>query len=432
MKVYFFALILFFAGIMRAFPAQHEHSESMQMNTSTSLVDEFLMQQGSGTASNPSSSPMHMSMYEKNGWNLMFHNLVYFNYTNQSGPRGRDKFFSTNWFMVMANRPLGSGRLMIRAMLSLEPATVPDRSYPELFQTGETAFGRALVDGQHPHDLFMEIAAQYVHPLNERTLFHFYYAPVGDPAIGPVAYPHRVSAMELPQAPLSHHLQDSTHIVNNVLTAGIQSGPFQLQVSGFHGAEPGENRWDLDFGAIDSWSTRLQYSPDPDWSGQFSIGRLKKPEALEEGDIVRMTASATYNRPLSGGFWATSFIWGRNHKIPEKRNTNSYLVESVYQFQNRNYLTGRFEFVDKDELFVDSEDPYVLANDLENQVFKIKAFTAGYSRNFDLIKGFETGFGGNVTLYAKPSVLDPVYGKHPTGVYFYFRLRPGAHQHGHH
>ena len=81
--------------------------------------------------------------------------------TQQSGPRGGDKLFSTNWWMPMAQRKFGKGTLTIRTMLSFEPATVSDRRYPELFQQGETAFGRPIVDGQHPHDFFMELAALY-------------------------------------------------------------------------------------------------------------------------------------------------------------------------------------------------------------------------------------------------------------------------------
>ena len=106
-------------------------------------------------------------------------------------------------------------------MFSIEPATIGDRNYPELFQQGETAFGNPIVDGQHPHDFFMEVAALYDLPLSPHTLLSFYAAPIGDPAIGPTAYPHRQSASEDPIAALGHHQQDSTHIAFNVLTGGL-------------------------------------------------------------------------------------------------------------------------------------------------------------------------------------------------------------------
>ena len=157
----------------------------------------------------------------------------------------------------------------------------------------------------------------------------------------------------MPQATLSHHVQDSTHIANEVLTAALVRRSFRIEASGFHGAEPNENRWNIDYGAIDSWASRLTWTPGDNWTGQVSVGRLTHPEAAEPGDVVRSTASLTYNRPLTNGNWASSLIWGRNHKTAEQHNLNSYLAESVYQFKGMNYVTGRFELVDKDELFND-------------------------------------------------------------------------------
>src|SRR5919201_861363 len=146
-------------------------------------------------------------------------------------------------------------------MLSFDPATVSQRRYPELFQEGETAFGRPIIDGQHPHDLVMELAAIYDYRLGEKTALSFYAAPVGDPALGPVAYPHRMSAAENPIAPLGHHLEDSTHIVSDVVTLGVTHKNLRLEASGFHGREPDEYRWNIDTGKIDSWSTRLSFNP---------------------------------------------------------------------------------------------------------------------------------------------------------------------------
>src|SRR5262249_13008132 len=162
---------------------------------------------------------------------------------------------------------------------SLEPATVTGRRYPLLFQTGETAFGVPLVDAQHPHNLIMELGVHYIHQLTESAILDLYVAPVGDPALGPVAYPHRASAAELPQAPISHHWQDSTHISDDVVTLGVRYRRIKLEASGFHGAEPGENRWIIQSGAIDSWSTRLWFFPSRDWAAQVSVGRIAHPEA---------------------------------------------------------------------------------------------------------------------------------------------------------
>ena len=210
-------------------------------STSSSFVSFLQQHSTSGTDAEPVSTPSEMIMTKIAGWMLMFHGEVFLNDIQQSGPRGADKFFSTNWFMPMAQRKLGHGTLTLRTMLKpLEPATITERRYPELFQQGETAYGEPIVDGQHPHDFFMELAAMYDYPIGERTLLSLYAAPVGDPAFGPAAYPHRASASEDPVAPLGHHLEDSTHIANEVITVGITHRFVRVEASGFHGRGPDE------------------------------------------------------------------------------------------------------------------------------------------------------------------------------------------------
>ena len=226
-------------------------------------------------------------------WNLMFHGIGFVVDTQQTGPVGGDKLFSVNWVMAEASHSLAGGTFTVESMFSLEPATITQREYPELFQTGETAFGKPILDGQHPHNFFMELALRYSHPMTDKITWELYAAPVGDPSLGPVPYPHRVSAEELPQATLGHHLQDSTHISYDVISAGLRRGMFHLEASGFHGQEPGENRWTIGYGSIDSYSARLTLTPTANWSGQVSGGYLTKPEALETGNQIRTTASVT-------------------------------------------------------------------------------------------------------------------------------------------
>jgi hypothetical protein len=221
-------------GPMSVNSMSHEHA--------TSLIDAIELHGTSGTDVEPASTPHPMWMDERAGWQLMFHGNLFVNELQQTGPRGGDKFFSTNWFMPMAQHQLGPGKFTARVMLSLEPATVTERRYPELFQIGETAFGLPIVDGQHPHDFFMEIGAFYDWNLNSKNVLSFYAAPVGDPALGPVAYPHRTSASEDPIAALGHHMQDSTHIADEVVTVGYTYSIARIEVSGFHGREPNENR----------------------------------------------------------------------------------------------------------------------------------------------------------------------------------------------
>src|SRR5258708_29549932 len=115
------------------------------------------------------------------------------------------------------------------------------------------------------------------------------------PALGPPAFPHRISSSEDPIAVISHHLQDSTHIASNVFTAGITYRAVTLEASGFHGREPAENKWALNSGGIDSLSTRLTITPTPRWSGQFSIRRINQREFTHPlQPSLRTTSSLMY------------------------------------------------------------------------------------------------------------------------------------------
>jgi hypothetical protein len=398
---------------------------SMEM-TAGSLAEEIGNHDTSGTSVEPDSTPIPMLMTTRGAWTLMFHGVAFLSDIQQTGPRAHDKLFSVNWVMPMAQRRLGRGTLTLRTMLSLEPATITGRFYPLLFQQGETAYGRPLVDGQHPHNFFMEIAALYDVRLHGNTLLSFYAAPVGDPALGPTAFPHRASASEDPLATLGHHLQDSTHISYDVVTAGFTYKVARLEFSGFHGREPGENRWDIDVGRIDSWSTRLTVNPAPNWSGQYSIGRLKSPEQLNPNeDVLRMTASLMYNRPVAHGNWASALIWGRNLTLPQHEIYNSYLLESTLRFRQWNSIWGRVENVDRtNELLLDGnpEPPGFV----ESFLARVQAYTLGYDRDVHVIPHLSVAPGGQVTFYGVPGSLQSIYGAHPVGVAVFLRLRPSS------
>lgn len=407
--------------------AQHTQMPDMSM-PGMDPAGMFLMNLSSGTAVNPASWPMPMLMKPLGSWNTMYMAQGFINDTQQSGPRGGDKFFSTNWFMANAEHKLGkSGAFQVQLMLSLEPATVTDRRYPLLFQTGETAFGKPIVDGQHPHDFIMSLGFQYALSLGENTTLEFYFAPVGDPALGPIAYPHRASAMELPQATLAHHWQDSTHIANEVATVGIAYKKFKLEASGFYGTEPDEFRWDIDSGPMNSWSTRLWYFPGKNWAAQFSIGHLAHPEVLEPGDQTRSTASLAYSKSLPGGTWSSSFIWGRDHSTYTKRNLNSYTIESVLPIARKNFITGRIELVDKDELFAGQPEIEEFLDTFYGSTFRIGGYTIGYTRDFDIFRHVETGIGANLNLYSLPGAIKPYYGNHPIGGNLFLRFRLKGH-----
>jgi len=392
--------------------------------TPTTLIQEIENHTTSGTSAEPNSTPVPMLMTMKGGWTLMFHGVAFLNVQQQTGPRGAGKVFSTNWFMPMAQHRLGPGLFTARTMLSLEPATISGEYYPELFQQGETAYGRPIVDGQHPHDFFMEVAALYDLNLGERTLLSFYAAPVGDPAMGPTAYPHRASASEDPLAPLGHHLEDSTHIVDDVVTLGLTHGIARLEGSAFHGREPDEHRWNIDAGTIDSWSARLTVQPGQNWSAQYSFAHLTSPEQLQPNDnLQRMTASIMYNRPIANGNWASSLIWGRNRVIQTGLVWNGYLLESTLRFATRNYIWTRIENVDRTNELLLKNQPEP-PDFQENIIGRVQAYTAGYDRDIRVIPHLATALGGQLTLYSIPQRLIPIYGNHPAGVVLFLRVRP--------
>jgi len=402
-------------------PPEHDMSK-MQM-AGMNEAGGVLMNLTSGTSMSPESWAMPMEMVSADGWNFMFMGQAFLVDTQQTGPRGGDKFYSPNWGMFAAGHDVGRGSLLFDLMLSLDPATITERRYPELFQTGETAYGKPLVDAQHPHDFIMALGVHYAHPLGEGVTLELYFAPVGDPALGPVAFPHRASAAELPQAPISHHWQDSTHVSNEVVTAGLRYKKVRLEGSGFYGTEPDEFRWNIDHGPINSWSARLSVFPSRNWLAQVSMGRLTHPEMLLPGDVVRATASLEYTRPMQGSDWSTSLIWGRNHDTFDHRNSNAYLIESVAPYRGKNFFTGRAELVDKDELFLDDPDVEAFLDRTAGSTFRIGAYTAGYTRDIGVFHHAETGLGVNFTAYTTPPAIKPYYGQHPTGWNIFARVR---------
>ena len=375
--------------------------------------------EGSGTAWQPASVIAPEWMWMSGGWQWMAHGVIFADYNQQGGPRGEGKGESVNWGMLMEQHRLGGGTILFRQMFSAESLTSPHPGFPELFQTGETYHGEALVDHQHPHNVFAELSLFYTLPLAKWLSWEFYGGPSAEPALGPVTFIHRASASELPLAPLSHHLQDSTHTSFGVVTTGFVIDRVKLEASAFNGHEPNEERWSIQLGALDSWSGRVFVAPTNNWTAQYSIGRLEHPEALEPGNQIRQTASVEYNRPLAAGNWATTFIWGRVHKFPIDTNLNSYLLESTLNFRRRNYAFSRLELVDKDELFPQAQ---------VHPAYRIGAYTFGGVRDLIQNRAWQLGLGADVTFYSKPAMLDSSYGNNPVSFQIFLRMRPGRSQ----
>ncbi len=405
-----------------------QHDMSMQnmpgMNRSQpeSRIEQMELGFTSGTSWQAQSAPEHMWMRMWRDWTLMVHGNLFLEFNDQGGPRGAGKLQSENWLMLMEQRKIGRGTLQLRQMLSAEPLTAPHPGFPELFQTGETYHGVPLVDHQHPHDVFGEISAKYVLPLGENAAWTIYGGPAGEPALGPTAFLHRNSATEIPDAPLGHHLQDSTHISFGVVTTGITVKWIKLEGSVFNGREPDERRYNFDFGPMDSYSGRISLSPNKNWSAQYSAGRLIHPEALEPGDVIRQTASINYARPTANGSWETTLVWGRNHKIVPQTNQNSYLLESSLNFATKNYAFTRLELVDRDELFPEGGPVGI-------DSFRVGKYTFGSARDLVHDSNWQVALGADFSLYSKPAVLNPYYGVHPVSFRVFLRVRPGVMKH---
>lgn len=382
--------------------------------------------EGSGTSWMPDSTPVFAHHFMAGDWMLMLHYSVLAGYDDQWSDRGSRRFTSINWVMGMATHPLLAGEIELRSMLSLEPATAGGaKAIPLLLQSGETYGGQPLHDRQHPHDFFMEVAAMYRHPLAAGFGLELYAAPSGEPALGPTAFMHRMSAMLNPFPPIGHHWQDATHISFPVLTAGVYNRWLKLEGSLFHGREPDENRWNFDIGALDSWSARLSANPSSTTSFQISYGFLRSPESLQPAESLhRLTASAQYSAPiLDGGNLALTAIWGRNIA---QESSNSLLGEAQIDLDGGNVPFLRVEYVQKlsHELVVPGD---------EHIKFDVGTAVFGYAHRFRPFGSVVPVVGAAVNVGYVPDSLQPVYGTQwPVGAFVFVGIQPARMQMAHH
>jgi YHS domain-containing protein len=356
----------------------------------------------------------------------MAHENVFIPYLHESGDRGNDQFGSINWIMGMAQRNAGKGRVTFRGMFSAEPWTIRGCGYPDLLASGEQCKGEKIHDRQHPHDLLMEISAEYDAPLKGPLRWQVYGGPAGEPALGPVAYPHRVSATPNPLAPISHHWLDSTHITFGLVTTGVYANRWKAEASVFNGREPDEKRADFDFAALDSFSGRLWFLPTSKLALQVSAGRLTGAEASEDGgpgtDVTRATASATYHNAFrDNSIWATTVAWGRNEESGHA--SNALLIETSLTFDERHAWFGRFEIA--------SKTAHDLAVAETADAFTVAKLQGGYTRYFSAWQGLKPGVGASVSAGFVPERLEPVYGSRINpGFGVFVTMRPAAMMHG--
>jgi hypothetical protein len=398
----------------------HAGMDMVRMSMQGMLGSYPMRRDGSGTSWQPEATPPAGRMAMRGDWMTMTDGFVYLIADRQTGPRGDDKVFAQSMAMLMGQRRLGGGTLGLRGMVSLDPAAIGRRGYPLLGQTGETADGvTPLVDRQHPHDFFMELAASYSLPLGQSSSVFVYGGPVGEPALGPSAFMHRYSARRNPEAPLTHHWFDSSHITFGVVTVGGTLGPLKAEASAFNGREPDQSRWNIETRKFDSWSTRLTFNPTAKWSLQVSYGDLKRPEQLEpDTDIRRSTVSASYHRRLPLGEWQTTLAWGRNEKREpsETKKLDGWLLESTLAIAERHTVFTRLEQVNNDEL-IDGGSP------LAGQAFRVRKATLGYVYDFAKIGPATLGVGGLAGVIRVPSALDAVYGGSPRSYMAFLQAR---------
>jgi hypothetical protein len=403
-------------------PPEHHHQTSDHAGHQMGPML-FSPREASGTSWLPDVTPMYGIAQQAGRWELMWHGNAFGQLLYESGDRGDTQAGSINWIMGMARRELAGGQFGVRGMLSLEPATIGGCGYPNLLASGETCKGEPIHDRQHPHDLFMEAAVDYERRINGTLRWQAYAGLAGEPALGPVAFPHRLSAMPNPLAPISHHWLDATHITFGVVTAGIYDRKWKAEGSVFNGREPDEHRWDLDLAALDSVSGRFWFMPTSTIALQVSAGHLADAEAGHDGsarvDVDRVTASATFHRPIgTTNLLATTAAWGMNRA--EGESSHAFLLESSLTRNERHTWFGRFEVVGKAAHDLDIHDA--------DELFTVAKLQGGYTRYFGPWHKLQPGVGGSLSLGFVPQSLEPYYGARVNpGLAIFVTLRPAAH-----
>jgi len=431
-------LILLVAAVPQA-SAQTTTQDQMnhQHHDTTAPGGLYTTREASGTSWTPALTPMSGVMRDWRGWSLMLHGALFGQVVIEPGDRHRTggnsthQISSANWAMAMARRSLAGGRIGFRAMGSAESWTVRDCGFINFLATGEMCEGDTIHDRQHPHDLIMEVAAEYDHPLGGALRWQIYGGIAGEPALGPIAFPHRLSARANPIAPIAHHWMDATHITFGVVTAGISGDRWKAETSVFNGREPDDKRTGVDFGPLDSISGRLSVMPSDTVVLQVSAGHLEESEdefpPEPRADVDRVTASATWHRRLGPWLSATTLAYGRNaglEIVPGERVrlvTHAAMLEGSFSREDRETWYGRFEIVGKP-----AHDLH--AHEYPTAVFTVSKAQVGYERAFGAWRSLIAGLGGTAAISLLPTELSSRYsGRIAPSFGVYLSLRPRSH-----
>ncbi|MEI6486128.1 MAG: hypothetical protein WCO11_07650 [Sphingomonadales bacterium] len=402
-----------------------DHDSGDMMDMPAAFGPYSMMREASGTAWQPDVSPMLGLYRQSGGWTLMGFSILNAVANRQDGPRGDSKAYVAGLAMGMATRKISArDTIQLRVMLSPDPLMGP-RGYPLLLAAGESADGRTLlVDRQHPHDLFMELAVAANHRIANSASVFLYAGLPGEPAFGPGAYMHRLSILDMPEAPISHHWLDSTHIVFGVVTAGITWRNLKAEASAFRGREPDQKRWDIESPRLDSFATRLSWNPTARLALQASYAWQKSPEVLEpDANVRRWSASAIYTQPVGrdGGYWSTTVAWGRKTKLEAGAHGDphdAWLVETGYVPNQRWRFLLRAEAVSIDELLP-------LPGRIDGPEFDVRRVAGSVIRDFAIARGLKLGVGAQMSASFVPAGLAPAYGGDRLGGQLFLRLRAG-------
>lgn len=354
-------------------------------------------------------------------WQVMWDGVLFTTFNHQGGLRGGDQEFrAQNWVMLMGSRSLGPGTITLSGMASLEPVTVGAAGYAHLFQLGETYQDLPVTDRQHPHDLFMQLDAAWRVPIG-KTELSISGGPIGAPAFGPIAFPHRLSASENPSAPLTHHTFDSTHVAMGTVTAGVRRGAVTLEGSAFRGREPDEHRYDLETGALDSRSARVTWRPRSGLEFQVSRGYLHQPELLEPGNQTRTNASMSWlhTRP-DRAFTAITVMAGR---VTRTYSWSGAMLAEGIHWMGKQAVYARYE-----NLAIESEHllfpQFVHPPHPGEFIDTLQAITVGGVRRIAAGRGIDLAVGGDATFYRVPARLQPTHGERPASAHIFLRIRP--------
>ena len=411
--------------------AGHEMSQMNEASTGAHVMTSPLgpwplSRDASGTSWQPDES-RHGGLHgEADGWMLMGHAQINLVHDWQNGPRGDEKTFVSGMIMGSATRRFAdASQVNLRLMVSPDPF-MGKEGFPLLLAAGETADGvNPLIDRQHPHELVMEASASYARPLTDRDAVFVYFGLPGEPAFGPPAFMHRMSAMDSPEAPITHHWLDSTHIVFGVATLGWAHDDLKIEASSFRGREPDEDRWDIESPEFDSWSVRASWNPTRQWSLQASYADVTGPEQLEpDEDETKLSASAIHTRAVGAdGWWSTTLAWGRKTNDHDE-SKDAWLLETAFRPATAAgapegagwTLFGRLERIETDELLPAPGGGH-------GDLYTVSKASVGAVHDWRVAENVLMGVGALYTVNQVPGGLEPAYGGDPDGGMLFLRLK---------